>query len=373
MFPEQGSAGVGRPLTAEVDALAHGFLKLGLQKGDRVGIWSPNRAEWLLTQFATARVGIILVTINPAYRVSEVEYVLNKVACAALVTAAEFKTSDYLGMLRELAPELATSAPGALAAAKLPHLKSIIRVGADPTPGMLNFDAVVDSGRDSDPATLDALGADLDPEDAINIQFTSGTTGAPKGATLSHVNIVNNGRFVVGAQNLTERDRLCIPVPLYHCFGMVMGSLGCVTTGAAMIFPSEGFDADSCLRALADERCTAVYGVPTMFVGMLQHPEIKDFDLGALRTGIMAGAPCPIEVMKQCVNGYEPDRHHHRLWHDRDQPGFLSNLGQRPVGTARLDRRTGSPPCRMQNHRRTGRDRRPGCPRASYAPAVIRS
>ena len=301
VFPEQGIRWSWAAFDREVDALAHGFLKLGLQKGDRVGIWSPNRAEWLLTQFATARVGVILVTINPAYRVSEVEHVLNKVACAALVTAAEFKTSDYLGMLRELAPELATSAPGALAAAKLPHLKSIIRVGADPTPGMLNFDAVVDSGRDSDPATLDAQGADLDPEDAINIQFTSGTTGAPKGATLSHVNIVNNGRFVVGAQNLTERDRLCIPVPLYHCFGMVMGSLGCVTTGAAMIFPSEGFDADSCLRALADERCTAVYGVPTMFVGMLQHPEIKDFDLGALRTGIMAGAPCPIEVMKQCV------------------------------------------------------------------------
>ena len=228
VFPEQDVRWTWAELEREVDALAHGFLKLGLEKGDRVGIWSPNRYEWLLTQFATARVGIILVTINPAYRVSEVEYVLNKVGCAALVTASHFKTSDYLGMLQELAPELTDCAPGALSAAKLPSLKTVIRAGANATPGMLNFDAVVDSGRDGDAAALDTISATLTPDEAINIQFTSGTTGAPKGATLSHINIVNNGRFVVGAQNLDEDDRLCIPVPLYHCFGMVMGSLGCV-------------------------------------------------------------------------------------------------------------------------------------------------
>ena len=302
VFPEQDVRWSWAELDREVDALAHGLLKLGLAKGDRVGIWAPNRYEWLLTQFATARIGLILVTINPAYRVTEVEYVLNKVGCAALVTAAHFKSSDYVGMLQDLAPELAECAPGALSAAKLPTLKTIIRAGSDTTPGMFNFDAVVDTGRDGEAAILDAISATLEPDEAINIQFTSGTTGAPKGATLSHINIVNNGRFVVGAQNLGPDDRLCIPVPLYHCFGMVMGSLGCVATGSTMVFPSEGFDPDSCLKAISGEKCTSVYGVPTMFVGMLQHPEFKSFDFSALRTGIMAGAPCPIEVMKQCVS-----------------------------------------------------------------------
>tara|TARA_B100000676_G_scaffold302064_1_gene350190 strand:+ start:2018 stop:3742 length:1725 start_codon:yes stop_codon:yes gene_type:complete len=302
VFPEQEIRWTWSELDREVDALAHGLLELGLQKGDRVGIWSPNRYEWLLTQFATARIGIILVTINPAYRVSEVEFALNKVGCTALITASNFKTSDYIGMLQDLAPELSRCEPGALAATKLPSLKTVIRTGTETTPGMLNFDAVIESGRSRKSAPLDAISATLEPTDAINIQFTSGTTGTPKGATLSHINIVNNGRFVVRAQNMDEADRLCIPLPLYHCFGMVMGSLGCVTTGSAMVFPSEGFDPETCLRAISEEKCTSVYGVPTMFVGMLQHPKFKTFDFSALRTGIMAGAPCPIEVMKQCVS-----------------------------------------------------------------------
>ncbi|MCB9931569.1 MAG: AMP-binding protein [Alphaproteobacteria bacterium] len=301
VFCEQGVRWTWDEFDREVDALAGGLLKLGLAKGDRVGIWSPNRYEWLLTQYATARVGLVLTTINPAYRLAEVEYVLNKVQAKALVTAVAFKSSDYVGMVQTLAPELETCAPGALKAAKLPHLRAVIRVGEDKTPGMLNFGDVVASGRDTPAATLDAITATLDPDDAINIQFTSGTTGAPKGATLSHVNILNNGRFTVAHQSFTERDRLCIPVPLYHCFGMVMGTLGCVSTGATMVFPSEGFDPNTALQALSDERCTAIYGVPTMFVAMLGHPELKGFDLSPLRTGVMAGAPCPIEVMKQCV------------------------------------------------------------------------
>lgn len=301
VFFEQDIRWSWRELDREIDALANGFLELGLRKGDRVGIWSPNRSEWVLTQYATARIGVILVTINPAYRVTEVEYVLNKVACTALVTAANFKTSDYLGMLQTLAPELKDCAPGALNSAKLPHLKTVIRTGSEKTPGMFNFGDVVERGRPLPTERLDAISATLNPDDAINIQFTSGTTGAPKGATLNHINIINNGRFTVAAQAITKDDRLCIPVPLYHCFGMVMGSLGCVATGATMVYPSEGFDPESCLRAMTTEKCTSVYGVPTMFVGMLQHPEFKSFDFSSLRTGIMAGAPCPIEVMKQCV------------------------------------------------------------------------
>ncbi len=285
-----------------VDAFAAGLLALGLDKGDRIGIWSPNRWEWLVTQFATARAGLILVNINPAYRLAELEYALNKVGCRALVSAAQFKTSDYLAMLRKLAPELDKAAPGRLAAARLPSLEIVIRMGEETTPGMLNFgDVLAMAGRD-EYERLDAVTATLRPDEAINIQFTSGTTGAPKGATLSHRNIVNNGNFVTSAIRLTQDDRLCIPVPFYHCFGMSMGSMGCVTKGAAMVFPGEGFDAGATLAAVAQERCTALYGVPTMFVAMLDHPDFASFDLASLRTGIMAGSPCPIEVMKKVVS-----------------------------------------------------------------------
>lgn len=289
-------------LSETVDALAAGFLALGLEKGDRVGVWSPNRWEWLVTQFATARIGLILVNINPAYRLTELEYALNKVGCQALVTAAQFKTSDYLGMIETLAPEVATAEPGKLKARKLPALRSIIRMGEENSPGMFNFaDVLAMAGRDEHDS-LDRISEGLKPGDAINIQFTSGTTGAPKGATLTHRNIVNNGNFVTSAIRLTADDRLCIPVPLYHCFGMSMGTMGCVTKGATMVFPGEGFDPGATLRAVAGERCTGLYGVPTMFVGQLDHPDFASFDLSSLRTGIMAGSPCPIEVMKKVVS-----------------------------------------------------------------------
>ncbi|MBZ9814464.1 AMP-binding protein [Mesorhizobium sp. CA7] len=289
-------------LSDAVDALAAGFLALGLEKGDRVGIWSPNRWEWLVTQFATARIGLILVNINPAYRLTELEYALNKVSCKALVTAVQFKTSDYLGMIEMLAPEIAKAEPGKLKAKKLPALEIIIRMGDDNSPGMFNFgDVLAMAGRDEHDS-LDRISEGLKPGEAINIQFTSGTTGAPKGATLTHSNIVNNGNFVTSAIKLTTEDRLCIPVPLYHCFGMSMGTMGCVSKGATMVFPGEGFDAGATLKAVAQERCTGLYGVPTMFVAMLDHAGFSSFDLSSLRTGIMAGSPCPIEVMKKVVS-----------------------------------------------------------------------
>ncbi|EBV3599859.1 AMP-binding protein, partial [Salmonella enterica subsp. enterica serovar Virchow] len=299
IFVEQNKRFTWRAFSETVDQFAAGLLALGLRKGDRIGIWSPNRWEWLVTQFATARIGLILVNINPAYRLAELEYALNKVACRALVTASKFKTSDYLGMLQTLAPELAHCEAGQLNAEKLPHLDIVIRMGEETSPGMFNFGDVQSLAQAAQLDQLDALSAELAPDDAINIQFTSGTTGAPKGATLTHRNIVNNADQVTSCMNFSADDRLCIPVPFYHCFGMVMGTLGCVSKGATMVFPGEGFDPDATLRAATGERCTALYGVPTMFVAMLDHPEFSSFDFSHLRTGIMAGAPCPIEVMKK--------------------------------------------------------------------------
>ncbi len=299
VFCDQGERWTWRELCTRVDALANGLLELGLVQGERIGIWSPNRPEWLLTQFATARIGLILVNINPAYRLSELEYALNKVGCRALITAERFKSSDYIGMLNTLAPELATCKAGQLSSARLPQLQVVITTGKADTPGMLAFSDVVQTGRGMSTNRLDEITGALDPQSAINIQFTSGTTGSPKGATLSHRNIVNNAHFVTAAMKITEHDRLCIPVPFYHCFGMVMGTLGCVSKGATMVIPAEGFDPRATLAAVAGERCTALYGVPTMFVGMLEHPDFSSFDLTHLRTGIMAGAPCPIEVMKK--------------------------------------------------------------------------
>jgi fatty-acyl-CoA synthase len=288
-------------LKARADEFAAGLIALGLAPGERIGIWAPNCAEWALTQFATAKAGLILVNINPAYRLSELEYALNKVGCRALVTAATFKSSNYLEMLRTLAPELAQGAPGKLKAAKLPQLETVIRLGNERTAGMMNFDDVPAAATPAAREAVTRLKGQLQPDDAINIQFTSGTTGAPKGATLTHFNILNNGRNVAAAQGFTDKDRLCIPVPLYHCFGMVMGNLGCVTHGATMVYPSDAFEPGAVLRAIQAERCTTLYGVPTMFVAELDHPEFDRFDLASLRTGVMAGAPCPIEVMKKVV------------------------------------------------------------------------
>ncbi len=301
VFPEQSIRWSYSELARKVDDLAAGLLAIGIEPGDRVGIWSPNRPEWLLTQFATARIGAILVTVNPAYRSAELEYVLNKVACKAVVIAEAFKSSNYVEMITSIAPELAETEAGRLTSSKLPFLRSVIVTSPTPIPGMLRFDELLSLAGPAQRLRLDDITAKLDPDDPINIQFTSGTTGSPKGATLTHFNIVNNARFVVERMRLTADDRLAIPVPLYHCFGMVMGSLGCATQGAAMVFPGEAFEAETALKAVARERCTAFYGVPTMFVAMLDHPDFRNHDLSSLRTGIMAGAPCPTPVMKRVI------------------------------------------------------------------------
>jgi fatty-acyl-CoA synthase len=290
-----------RELREAVDRLAAGLLTLGLEPGDRVGIWSPNNSEWVLTQFATAKAGLILVNINPAYRIAELEYALNKVGCKALILAERFKTSDYVGILRELAPELDRAAPGKLEAPRLPGLRAVVVLGENRHPGSLRFAELLARGGEAQTRRIAALAPRLQFDDPINIQFTSGTTGFPKGATLSHHNILNNGLFIGEAMQLTAEDRLCIPVPLYHCFGMVLGNLAALTHGACMVFPGEGFDPLATLETVAAERCTALHGVPTMFIAQLDHPDFARFDLSSLRTGIMAGSPCPIEVMKRTV------------------------------------------------------------------------
>ena len=298
---QQGIRWSYRELGQRVDRLAAGLLALGLEPGDRIGIWSPNNAEWVVTQFATAKIGLILVNINPAYRLTELEYALNKVGCRAIVTATAFKTSDYVGMINTLAPELARSRPGHLDSAKLPHLRSVIQIGGPLVPGALGFEDVSAMGGDKERARMAEIGARLQFDDPINIQFTSGTTGLPKGATLTHHNILNNGFFIGETMHYTEADKVCLPVPLYHCFGMVIGNLACITHGSTIVLPGEGFDPLATLKAVAEERCTSLYGVPTMFIAELDHPEFARFDLKSLRTGMMAGSPCPVEVMRRCV------------------------------------------------------------------------
>jgi fatty-acyl-CoA synthase len=282
--------------------LAVGLRKLGLEKGDRVGIWSANVSEWVLAQFGTALAGIILVNINPAYRSHEFDYAMKKSGCRALILSPGHKNNNYFASLKVCAPEIDTSPPGKLRSQGLPKLEFVIRLGADKSPGMLNFDEAASPATANERAELMAFEASLQFDDPINIQFTSGTTGAPKGATLTHHNILNNGYFIGEAMRLTAEDRLCIPVPYYHCFGMVLGNLACVTHGSCMVSPSEGFDPIATLEAVQAERCTGLHGVPTMFIAMLEHPEFARFDLRSLRTGIMAGSPCPVEVMRKVVD-----------------------------------------------------------------------
>lgn len=288
-----------RELQEKVNQCARGLMALGLKRGERIGMWSPNYAEWVIVQFATAKVGTILVNINPSYRVHELKYALNQSGCTALITADQFKSSNYTAMLYELAPELHASEPGQLHAEQLPELRTIIRLGSERTAGMYTWDDLMDKGADVAQNDLDDVQADLQFDDPINIQYTSGTTGYPKGATLSHHNILNNGYLVGDIMKFTHKDRLIIPVPMYHCFGMVLGTMACVAHGATMMFPSDAFDPAACLAMVEEEGATAMHGVPTMFIAELEHPNFEKYNLSTLRTGLMAGSPCPVEVMKQ--------------------------------------------------------------------------
>jgi len=290
-----------RQYKEKVDALAGGLVELGLKPGDRVGIWSQNNAEWAITQFATAKAGLVLVNINPAYRSHELEYALNKSGCKALITSPAFKSSRYIEILNKLAPELAQCQAGELSSKLLPELKIVIRLGTESSSGMYNFDDVMQMGTANSASKLDQLIEILQFDDPINIQFTSGTTGAPKGATLSHHNIVNNALLTGLTMGVGENDPVCIPVPMYHCFGMVIGTLLSVAQGTTAVLPGESFEPAEVLSAVQEEGCTVLYGVPTMFIAMLGLPDFKDYDLSTLRTGVMAGSPCPVEVMKQVI------------------------------------------------------------------------
>lgn len=282
----------------KVNDAAKSLLAIGVKKGDRIGIWSLNNSEWTTIQFATAKIGAILVNINPNYRTHELKYALNKSGCKVIITMNKTKYMDYTGMIYELAPELKKDEE-LLNSEQLPSLKIVIRLDDKKTPGMKTWPEFLSKKNEISDDEILLIQNNLDTDDPINIQFTSGTTGFPKGATLTHHNILNNGFFVAERMKITEKDNVIIPVPLYHCFGMVIGNLGCVTHGATMIYPSEMFDALSILKSAEEDKATAIYGVPTMFIAELEHPDFEKFNLSSLRTGIMAGSPCPIEVMKK--------------------------------------------------------------------------
>lgn len=300
-FYKQGIRLTYTELGKRVAELAKGLAELGLTKGDRVGIWSQNRLEWVLTQFATAQLGLILVNINPACRLNELDHILSLVGCRAIILSDRSQFTDYLAMITTLIPELIVQDTAHFSSPKYPELEFVIRTGEEKTGKLLNFENIIERGRASS-INLQKIEDGLDKDDPINIQFTSGTTGHPKGATLTHFNILNNAANVTSRMNFTKDDRLCIPVPLYHCFGMVMGVLGCTTKGACMVFPAESFSPRTTLQVIDKERCTAVYGVPAMYISMLDTPHFESYNLQSLRTGIMAGSPCPIEVMKKVVS-----------------------------------------------------------------------
>ena len=297
-----------REFQAEVNRVARGLMSLGITKGQHVGIWATNYTEWLLTQYATAKIGAVLVTVNPAYRTHELAYLLEQAQLNALVIIGRFRTSDYAAMVNELAPELRDSTPGELNSPQFPHLRHVVFIPphddatADTPAGMWRWDDLLGRAALVSPEALRARQAKCQPDDVINIQYTSGTTGNPKGAMLTHHNLIANALHVGDCMEMTEADRLCIPVPFYHCFGCVMGSLACVVHGSTMVIPSEYFDPLQTLAAIAQERCTAVHGVPTMFIAQLGHADFAQFDLSSLRTGIMAGSPCPIEVMREVID-----------------------------------------------------------------------
>ena len=310
-----------REFHAEVERVARGLLSIGIAKGQHVGIWATNYTEWVLAQFATAKIGAVLVTVNPAYRTSELAYVLEQAQIGALILIGRFRapvltgrTSDYVGMVNEVVPELAAATAGELNSTRFPHLRHVIFIpphddASTPTPpGMWRWDDLLTLAEQTSPDDLRKRQAQCGPDDVVNIQYTSGTTGNPKGAMLTHHNLVSNALHVGDAMEMDEHDRLCIPVPFYHCFGCVMGSLNCVVHGSTMIIPAERFDPLQTLHAISAERCTAVHGVPTMFIAQLGHPEFTNLDLSSLRTGIMAGSPCPIEVMREVIDRMGADR-----------------------------------------------------------------
>jgi len=288
-------------LKAEVERTARGLMSLGFVKGDRVGIWATNISQWVLMQFATAKMGAILVNLNLRFRAHELEFVLKQASCKGLVMEHEFRDCNYVETLQYLAPELASCEPGKLQSVRIPQLRQVVYIGENTPAGMLNWKAMMEKGAQVTAAELHAREATLDPHDTINIQYTSGTTGTPKGAELSHYNVVNNGQFIGDSMKLTERDRVCIPVPFYHCFGMVLGNMACLTHGSTMVIPADYFDPLATMQTVHDERCTAVYGVPTMFIAELSHPRFKEFDYSSLRTGIMAGSLCPVDLMRRVI------------------------------------------------------------------------
>jgi fatty-acyl-CoA synthase len=298
----QGVAWTYIELKRQVEAFAAGLFRLGLMRGDRIGIWAPNRAEWTVTQYAAAKLGLILVNLNPAYRLAEVEFALNKAGCKALVLADQFRSSNYIEMLRTLAPELDSSAPGKLKAARLPALEIAVQLGSERQPGFFRFDDIAELGRNLDRQDLIDAASGLQCDDPINIQFTSGTTGVPKGATLSHRNLLNSSYFTGKICGISSTDAICVPLPLYHVFGMAIGNLLAMLFGAKIVHPSETFEPDAVLEAVEHERCTSLYGVPTMFIAELASPDLKRRDLSSLRTGIIAGASAPMELMKRIID-----------------------------------------------------------------------